>query len=103
MTGVNSSLAPAITHLAAAHPALAQLAEVDENKVTPGLLGFVVFAALGAAVWFLMKNMNKQFKKVDFEVAPDPAEESAAGAEKAAAGVAATRGSGSGGPAGAGE
>ncbi len=65
MAGVNASLAPAIPHLL-------QLAEIDDNKVTPGLLGFVVFAALGTAVWFLMKSMNKQFKKVDFEVEPEP-------------------------------
>jgi hypothetical protein len=45
--------------------------ELDQNKVTPGLLGFVIFAFIGAALWLLMKNMNKQFKKVDFEEAPD--------------------------------
>ncbi|MCD0485766.1 hypothetical protein LO771_26095 [Streptacidiphilus sp. ASG 303] len=44
---------------------------VDEDKVTPGLLGFVVFAVLGAATWFLLKNMNKQFKKVDFVEEPE--------------------------------
>jgi hypothetical protein len=66
MTGVNASIL-----LAAAHPALAPLADVDENKVTPGLLGFVVFAALGTAVWFLLKSMNKQLKKIDFPVDPD--------------------------------
>ncbi len=25
--------------------------EVDENKVTPGVLGFIVFAAMALAVW----------------------------------------------------
>ncbi len=68
MADVNALLASA-----AAHPALVHLADVDDDKVTPGLLGFLVFAALGAAVWLLMKSMNKQFKKVDFEVEPDPA------------------------------
>ncbi len=67
MAGVNASLATAMTH-----PALSLLADVNDNKVTPGLLGFVVFAALGTAVWLLMKSMNKQFKKVNFEVEPDP-------------------------------
>jgi hypothetical protein len=66
MTGMNAPIA-----LAAAHPALVRLADVNENKVTPGLLGFVVFAALGAGVWLLMKSMNKQFKKIDFEVDPE--------------------------------
>jgi hypothetical protein len=44
--------------------------ELDENKVTPGILGFIVFALLGGAVWLLMKSMNKQFKKIDFEEVP---------------------------------
>ncbi|MCM2577847.1 hypothetical protein [Streptomyces meridianus] len=44
--------------------------ELDENKVTPGVLGFIVFALLGGAVWMLMKNMNKQFTKIDFDEGP---------------------------------
>ena len=47
--------------------------ELDENKVTPGVLGFLVFAALAVGVWFLMKSMNRHMGKVDFEEAPDPA------------------------------
>ncbi len=66
MDGVNASLALAATHLV-------PLADLDKNKVTPGLLGFVIFALLGAATWFLMKNMNKQFGKVNFTEEPDPA------------------------------
>ncbi|MER5635928.1 hypothetical protein ABT095_03100 [Kitasatospora sp. NPDC002227] len=46
-------------------------AELDPNKVTPGLLGFLVFAALGVATWFLVKSMNKQFKRVDFVEEPE--------------------------------
>ncbi|GGX89231.1 hypothetical protein [Streptomyces hiroshimensis] len=45
--------------------------ELDKNKVTPGVLGFIVFAVIGVAVWFLMKSMNKHMKRVDFEEAPD--------------------------------
>lgn len=47
--------------------------EVDADKVSPGLLGFVVFALIGLAAWGLMKSMNKQMKKIDFEEAPAPA------------------------------
>ncbi|NEA58395.1 hypothetical protein G3I60_30655 [Streptomyces sp. SID13666] len=47
--------------------------ELDNNKVTPGLIGFVIFAAIALSLWALMKNMGKQFKKIDFEEAPDPA------------------------------
>ncbi|MFF4577534.1 hypothetical protein ACFY15_03890 [Streptomyces sp. NPDC001373] len=45
----------------------------DKNKVTPGLLGFIVFAALALGVWGLMKSMSKHMKRVDFEEAPEPA------------------------------
>nr|WP_240979332.1 hypothetical protein [Streptomyces sp. HNM0574] len=45
--------------------------ELDENKVTPGVLGFAVFAVMGVAVWMLMKSMNRHMGKVDFtEPAP---------------------------------
>ncbi|WP_277439815.1 hypothetical protein [Streptomyces sp. SPB162] len=52
--------------------------ELDNNKVTPGLIGFVIFAAIALSLWALMKNMGKQFKKIDFEEAPDPAGATAA-------------------------
>ncbi len=55
--------------------------EVDEDKVTPGVLGFIVFAAMALAVWALMKSMNRHMGKVDFKEAPDPkAEASGEGA-----------------------
>jgi hypothetical protein len=44
----------------------------DKNKVTPGILGFLVFAALAVGVWLLMKSMNRHMGKVSFEEAPDP-------------------------------
>ncbi|MER5311503.1 hypothetical protein ABT034_27355 [Streptomyces sp. NPDC002773] len=77
-----------------AHLALTQLVpfaaeELDKNKVTPGVLGFVVFAVLALAVWQLMKSMNRHMGKVSFEEAPDPAAPTApadAKAGKAAAG-----------------
>lgn len=54
-----------------AAPHLVHLADLDENKVTPGLLGFVVFALIGGATWLLMRSMNKQLKRVDFDTAPE--------------------------------
>jgi len=45
--------------------------EVDENKVTPGVLGFIVFAVMALAVWGLMKSMNRHMGKVTFEEDPD--------------------------------
>ncbi len=58
---------------------LVTLAELDENKVTPGVLGFVVFAVMALAVWGLMKSMNRQMGKVDFKEAPDPEAEASEG------------------------
>jgi hypothetical protein len=51
--------------------------EVDEDKVTPGVLGFIVFAAMALAVWALMKSMSRHMNKVDFTQAPDPEAEQA--------------------------
>lgn len=44
--------------------------ELDENKVTPGVLGFIVFAVMACAVWLLMKSMNRHMGKVDFKETP---------------------------------
>ena len=52
--------------------ALQLAAELDDNKVTPGLLGFVIFAVIAVALYALMKNMGKQMKKIDFEEKPPP-------------------------------
>ena len=60
---------------------LVPLAEVDENKVTPGVLGFIVFAAMALAVWALMKSMNRHMGKVKFK---ESAEADAGSAESAA-------------------
>ncbi|MDX2593995.1 MULTISPECIES: hypothetical protein [Streptomyces] len=65
MHDMSASVSLAVTHLVP----LAK--EVDENKVTPGVLGFIVFAVLALAVWGLMKSMNKHMQKVDFKEAPD--------------------------------
>jgi hypothetical protein len=34
------------------------------SNVEPGLLGFLVVAAIGVALVFLLRSMNKQFKKI---------------------------------------
>ncbi|MEV5309930.1 MULTISPECIES: hypothetical protein [unclassified Streptomyces] len=62
--------------------------ELDKDKVTPGVLGFIVFAVMGLAVWALMKSMNRHMGKVDFEEAPEPGTE----AETSAAGTKADKG-----------
>ncbi|GHI87750.1 hypothetical protein [Streptomyces xanthophaeus] len=44
----------------------------DKNKVTPGVLGFLVFAALALGVWGLMKSMSRHMGRVNFQEAPEP-------------------------------
>ncbi|MFE2976166.1 hypothetical protein [Streptomyces sp. NPDC059258] len=68
----------ALTHLV---PFAAE--ELDKNKVTPGVLGFLVFAALAVGVWALMKSMNRHMGRVNFEEAPDPDAVAAGPAEQA--------------------
>ena len=34
------------------------------NSVQPGLLGFLVVAGIGVALVFLLRSMNKQFRKL---------------------------------------
>ena len=34
------------------------------NEVTPGVLGFLVVAGMGLALFFLLKSMSKQLKKI---------------------------------------
>jgi len=34
------------------------------NDVEPGLLGFLVVAGIGVALVFLLRSMNKQFRKI---------------------------------------
>jgi hypothetical protein len=48
-----------VTHLAAA----------SANAVVPGVLGFLVVAALGLALFFLLRSMNKHLRKV---IPPEP-------------------------------
>ena len=49
------------------------------NDVEPGLLGFLVVAALGLALVFLLRSMNRQFRKIGPRP-EDPAETEVQGA-----------------------
>jgi hypothetical protein len=77
---MSASASLAMTHLVP----LAK--ELDEDKVTPGVLGFIVFAVMALAVWALMKSMNRHMGRVDFAESGDP------GTEKAEAAAAEKRG-----------
>ncbi|MEU6410178.1 hypothetical protein [Microbispora sp. NPDC046933] len=37
---------------------------MDASSYGPGLLGFLVVAGIGLALFFLLKNMNKQMRKI---------------------------------------
>ncbi|MFJ2927615.1 hypothetical protein ACIPIU_21725 [Streptomyces massasporeus] len=79
MPDMSASASLAMTHL------VSFAKEVDEDKVTPGVLGFIVFAAMALAVWALMKSMSRHMNRVDFTQVPDPkADESERPAAEAA-------------------
>ncbi|MGB6577279.1 MAG: hypothetical protein WBF34_05110 [Streptosporangiaceae bacterium] len=42
----------------------------NSNDVEPGVLGFLVVAAIGVVLVFLLRSMNKQFRKITPN--PDP-------------------------------
>ncbi|MFJ5729567.1 hypothetical protein [Streptomyces paradoxus] len=75
MPDMSASASLAMTHL------VSFAKEVDEDKVTPGVLGFIVFAAMALAVWALMKSMSRHMNRVDFTQVPDPKAEQAEQAE----------------------
>lgn len=49
------------------------------SQIEPGALGFLVVAAMGFALFFLLRNMNKQFRKIG----PKPEDVNTAQAEHA--------------------
>ena len=49
---------------------------VEDQDVSPGVLGFLVVAALGVATWLLIRSMNRQMRKIDL---PDDSEDAPAG------------------------
>ena len=54
------------------------------SNVEPGLLGFLVVAAIGIALVFLLRSMNKQFKKIGPKPEETDAEETEPGAPEPA-------------------
>jgi hypothetical protein len=52
--------------------AVAAASSSSLSDVEPGVLGFLIVAAMGAALVFLLRSMNKQFRKITPEPGPDP-------------------------------
>ncbi|MEU0106557.1 hypothetical protein ABZ322_21015 [Streptomyces sp. NPDC006129] len=76
MPDMSASASLAMTHL------VSFAKEVDEDKVTPGVLGFIVFAAMALAVWALMKSMSRHMSRVDFTQPEDPEVSAVTSADK---------------------
>ena len=43
---------------------MTDIAAASANAVVPGVLGFLVVAGMGVALFFLLRSMNKQLHKV---------------------------------------
>lgn len=54
----------------------ALIGAVEDARVNPGLLGFIVVALLGVATWLLLRSMIKHLRRVDVPIdgegAPPP-------------------------------
>jgi hypothetical protein len=50
--------------------ALAASSSSASNDVEPGVLGFLVVAGIGVALVFLLRSMNKQFRKIEPPAGP---------------------------------
>ena len=44
---------------------LAAADKLEDNDVSPGVLGFVVVALLGVATWLLIRSMNKRIRHIE--------------------------------------
>ncbi|MFI0422308.1 hypothetical protein [Spongiactinospora sp. 9N601] len=58
------------------------LAIAPRGDVSPGLLGFLVVAALGVALFLLIKSMNKQISKIEVPYEDEPERRPANGEPK---------------------
>ncbi len=56
---------------------------VSDNNVTPGVLGFLVVAGMGIALYFLLRSLSRQLKKIPPPPADDTADDIAAPAASA--------------------
>ena len=43
---------------------MTDIAAASANAVVPGVLGFLIVAGMGVALFFLLRSMNKQLRKV---------------------------------------
>ena len=46
------------------------LLAVEDSRVTPGVLGFLVVALLGVATYLLIRSMNRQIRRIDLPEEP---------------------------------
>ena len=51
------------------------------SNVEPGVLGFLIVAGIGVALVFLLRSMNKQFRKITPAPGPADGEEAKAPAQ----------------------
>jgi hypothetical protein len=50
--------------------AVAAASSSASSNVEPGVLGFLIVAGIGVALVFLLRSMNKQFRKITPEPGP---------------------------------
>jgi hypothetical protein len=55
--------------------AAAAASSTASNDVEPGVLGFLVVAGIAVALVFLLRSMNKQFRKIAPESGAEPGSE----------------------------
>jgi hypothetical protein len=77
----------------AAHGAVLAKGSVNTNDITPGVLGFLVVAGMAVVLVFLLRSMNRQFRKLP-PPEPDQADEAKAGPAGDVAATGAATGSG---------
>jgi hypothetical protein len=62
--------------------ALAAASSSVSDDVNAGVIAFLIVAAMGVALVFLLRSMNKQFRKIDANpLEPGPDEEAKASAQ----------------------